>query len=73
MSIIYLDNGARWKEIVFNIGSYEIEDITNEIERQMIGNGNYDATNDKFYITIEQSFAELQTIITITMMHIKLI
>jgi len=60
------DNGATWKEITLNVGSYEHSDIINEIERQMIENGDYDMTNDKFYIVIEPNMAELKSIITIT-------
>ena len=59
------DNGATWKEIVLKVGSYEFEDITNEIKRQMVENGDYDATSYSFYIVIELHMAELKSIITI--------
>ena len=59
------DNGATWKEIVLNVGSYKFEDITNKIDRQMVENGDYDDTSDSIYIVIEPHMVELKSIITI--------
>ena len=46
------DNGKTWKIITLNKGSYEIQAINDEIQRQMIINGDYDAENNKFYLTL---------------------
>src|SRR5271163_343489 len=59
------DNGIVWKEIVLNTGSYELSDITNEIERQMVTNGDYNMTDSSFYIVIEPNLAELKSVLTI--------
>jgi hypothetical protein len=60
------DNGKSWKTITLNKGSYEIQAINDEIQRQMIINGDYDAENNKFYITLSADIAELKSIIDIT-------
>jgi|SRR5882757_5566233 len=59
------DNGTTWKEIIFDTGSYELDDINNEIERQMVVKGDYDVLNNESYINITGNTAELKTILTI--------
>src|SRR5271163_2999246 len=59
------DNGVVWKEIVFNVGSYKLGDIINEIERQMVTNGDYNMTDSSFHIVIEPNLAELKSVVTI--------
>ncbi len=46
------DNGATWKEIIFDTGSYELKDISIEIDRQMVNNGDYDTINNETFINI---------------------
>src|SRR5260370_13398117 len=44
------DNGDTWKDIKFDTGSYEIDDMNIEIARQMTNNEHYDAINSESYI-----------------------
>jgi len=60
------DDGKTWKIITFNKGSYEVQAINNEIQRQMIINGDYDSINNDFYITLSPDIPELKSIINIT-------
>src|SRR6266516_2516254 len=60
------DSGQMWKIITFNKGSYEIQAINDEIQRQMIINGDYDIINKEFYITVSADIPELKSIINIT-------
>ena len=49
----YSDNGVTWKIITLPVHAYEFSQIGDEIQRQMIGNGDYnknDDSNDRFYI-----------------------
>ena len=48
------DNGITWKDISLNIRSHKIEDISNEIERQLVDNEDYDVINETYYIAILQ-------------------
>lgn len=59
-------NGKSWKTITLNKGSYEIEAINTEIQRQMIINGDCDTINEKFYITLSADITELKSVINIT-------
>src|SRR6266516_1895649 len=60
------DNAETWKTITFNKGSYEIQAINDEIQRQMVINGDYDTINKEFYITVSADIPELKSIINIT-------
>lgn len=60
------DEGKSWKIITLNKGSYEIQAINDEIQRQMIINEDYDVENNKLYITLSADIAELKSIIEIT-------
>ena len=60
------DSGQTWKIITFNKGSYEIQAINDEIQRQMIINGDYDIINKEFYKTVSADIPELKSIINIT-------
>ena len=42
------DNGKTWKTIRFAIGSYELNQINTEIQRQMIENIDYDEEKMSF-------------------------
>ena len=59
------DNGQIWKTITLGIGSYELNQINTEIQRQMIENSDYDEEKNQFYITIEPNLPELKSFIQI--------
>ena len=49
-----VDNGVTWKIITLPVDAYEFSQIGDEIQRQMIANGDYnrnDDNSDRFYIT----------------------
>lgn len=46
------DDGMNWKTITLEKDAYEITQINNEIQRQMIINNDYDQINNLFYINI---------------------
>src|SRR6188768_2525831 len=52
------DEGKTWKTIILNKCSYEIQAINDEIQRAMISNGDFDAANNKFYISITADIPE---------------
>src|SRR6267154_6228217 len=60
------DNGKSWKIVTLNKGSYEIQAINDEIQRQMIHNDDYDSKHNKFYITLSADIAELKSVIDIS-------
>lgn len=60
-----IDDQHTWKIISLNKGSYELQAINDEIQRQMIGNGDYDTANNEPYITISANVSELKSIIHI--------
>lgn len=46
------DGGVSWKTITLDKGAYNLVDINNEIQRQMILNNDYDVENNSFYINL---------------------
>ena len=52
--------------ITLSTGSYELSAINDEIQRQMIVNGDYDTSNNNFYITITANTSKLSSVIEIT-------
>ena len=60
------DNGNTWKLITLSNGSYELAAINDEIQRQMVINGDYDNINNEFYISIVTNISELKSAIDIT-------
>lgn len=46
------DNGTTWKSIKLRKGAYEIMEINDEIQRQMIVSEDYNTQNESMYITI---------------------
>src|SRR5207253_105322 len=61
------DNGSNWKIITLSTGSYELSAINDEIQRQMIVNGDYDTSNNNnFYIMISANTSKLSSVIEIT-------
>lgn len=59
-----IDNGTSWKTITLEKDAYEIAEINNEIQRQMIVNNDYDKEINSFYINISHS--RLSTVVEIT-------
>lgn len=60
------DSGKTWKSISIGTGSFEIEHLNDEIQRQMVINGDYDADNNLFYIHIQPNVSKLTSIVNIT-------
>src|SRR6476661_7300628 len=60
------DKGITWKTLTLSKGSYELQAINNEIQRQMIINGDFDSMKNEYYTTISANVSELKSIISIT-------
>src|SRR5271163_3115935 len=60
------DRGITWKTLTLSKGSYELQAINDEIQRQMILNDDYDSDKNEYYITISANVSELKSIINIT-------
>ena len=65
------DNGNSWKVLELDTGSYEIDTLSDEIQRLMIINGDYDNVNTEHYITISPNKSKLTSIINITNSNYK--
>ena len=61
-----VDSGNTWKLITIETGSYEIESINDEIQRLMKTNGDWDAANSAYFITLSANTSTLKSIIDIT-------
>jgi len=59
------NNGLAWKVIELDTGSYEIDTLSDEIQRILVLNGDYDNINLKFYITISPNKSKLTSIVHI--------
>ena len=59
-----VNNGETWKTITLEKDAYSLPQINSEIQRQMIINGDYDSTNNSFYVNISHS--RLSAIVEIT-------
>ena len=59
------DNGKTWKSIKLRKEAYEIDQINDEIQRQMVESGDYNTENDSMYINIS-IFASLLSAIEIS-------
>jgi len=60
------DKGITWKTLTLSKGSYELQAINDEVQRQMIINGDFDSVKNEYYITISANVSELKSIINIT-------
>jgi len=60
------DKGVTWKTLILSKGSYELQAINDEIQRQMIINDDYDSVKNEYYINISANVSELKSIINIT-------
>jgi hypothetical protein len=60
------DNGKTWKTILLDKGSYELKAINNEIQRQLISNGDYNQETNENYISITANVSKLKSIVHIS-------
>ena len=61
------DKGVTWVIIQLDTGSYELSAISNEIQRLMVINGDYDPDADNpYYIAITVNLSELKSIVHIS-------
>ena len=60
------NNGSTWTTISLDKGSYEIQAINDEIQRKMIGNGDFNTNNNEAYITILPHISQLKSIVQIS-------
>ena len=61
------DGGNTWVDIELDTGSYELSAISNEIQRLMANNGDYDQNADNpYFITITANLSELKSIVHIS-------
>jgi hypothetical protein len=60
------NTGVTWKTITLDPGSYELSAINDEIQRQMIANGDYDKINNLPYISITANISTLKSVIQIS-------
>ena len=65
-------NGTGWISIELGVGSYEIDEINNEIKRIMETNGDFDSVNDSAYIEITANNSRLTSNIEIKKKEYKL-
>lgn len=59
-------NGQSWKTIELNTGSYELSAINDEIQKQMIINGDYNEEGNSFYIELTANVSTLKSIVNIS-------
>ena len=59
------DRGSTWINIKINTGSYEIEDLNEEIQLQLKLKGHYDRVNNHPYITISAKESALRSVLEI--------
>ena len=61
------DNGVTWVTIELDTGSYELVAISNEIQRLMAINGDYDQNAENpYYISITDNLSELKSVVHIS-------
>lgn len=60
------DKGITWKDILLSTGAYELSEINNEIQRQMIKNDDYNKESTSFYINISVSKPTSSSILEIS-------
>lgn len=63
------DGGGTWVDVVIPNGAYQIEQINEELHRQMFDNGDYnntDPNNPVYYVNFEPNFSTLRLRVEIT-------
>ena len=73
-NILYytIDNGVNWLVLEIPVGSYELNQLNDEIFRIMKSRGHYNSAENKSYISIGANFATLKCIIQIPNVDYKL-
>ena len=67
------DGGNSWVDIKLDTDSYELSAISNEIQRLMANNGDYDQNADNpYFITITANLSELKSIVHISNENYKI-
>ena len=67
------DGGNTWVDIMLDTGSYELSAMSNEIQRLMANNGDYDQNaDDPYFITITANLSELKSIVHISNENYKI-
>ena len=67
------DKDVIWVTIELDTGSYELSAISNEIQRLMVINGDYDPNADNpYYIVITANLSELKSIVYISNVSYKI-
>jgi len=61
-----VDDGRNWKIITLDTGSYQLQAINDEIQRQMVINDDYNKESNEFYISITANISELKSIVNIS-------
>jgi hypothetical protein len=56
------DNGATWHYILISKGSYELNKLNDEIEKQMKQNNHYDKVHNQSYIKLSPNISRLRTV-----------
>jgi len=59
------NKGEHWKDIELSTGAYELSEINNEIQRQMILNDDYDKEYNRFYVNFSVNKPTLKSILEI--------
>lgn len=60
------DSGATWFSCQLPDGTYELQDINNEIQRCMRSNGHWDVDNDEYFVSIAANLSTLRAILNIS-------
>jgi len=60
------DDGVSWKVLKLDTGLYEVETLSDEIQRLMTINGDYEDINTEFYISIVPNKIKLSCIVHIS-------
>ena len=60
------DGGATWYRCKLSEGTYELQDINDEIQRCMISNGHWDADNEEYFVSVEANLSTLRAILDIS-------
>jgi hypothetical protein len=61
-----VDGGNTWKLIAIETGAYEFEALNDEIQRLMVVNGDWNAEENAYYITLSANTSTLKSSIDIT-------
>lgn len=66
------DDGNTWKVLQIETGAYEIESLNDEIQNLMRSNGDWDAANNDYYISVSANTSTLKSIVDVTNVSYKI-